>query len=335
MKKLRIAIPVLFVAAILALVAFASNAGDENRYTGIVEADSIVISAEVGGNVTGVFVEEGQYVCEGDLMLSLDDEALAIEKERVEGLIRISELQYESMKDGARSQEIDSALNEVRSMESRVAAAAEDYRLAKEAFDDSGVLYEAGGISASAYETARSNMLKAEENLNALRQQKSKASSAMELILEGADEKSLAMAQEELLLRRVDLKAVLNKIGKMSFEVPKEGRVREILVSEGELVFPGTKVAIIDEPSYHIKFFIPEKDLDTLHVGDPVSMDFEGREIKTKITFISDSGEFTPKNIESSENKEEIVFRARAQLEQSPDWIKPGMFVDVSWGDDQ
>ncbi|PLX32225.1 MAG: hypothetical protein C0604_05570, partial [Clostridiales bacterium] len=69
MKKLRIAIPVLFVAAILALVAFASNAGDENRYTGIVEADSIVISAEVGGNVTGVFVEEGQYVCEGDLML--------------------------------------------------------------------------------------------------------------------------------------------------------------------------------------------------------------------------------------------------------------------------
>ena len=330
-----ILIPLLLVVAILAIVGLASNEGDEKRYTGIVEADSIVISAEVGGNVTGVFVDEGQSVREGDLMISLEDEALKIEKEKIEGLIRISELQYESMKDGARSQEIDGALNEVRAMESRVAAAAEDYRLAKDAFDDRRILYEAGGISASAYEAAESNMLKAEDNLNALRQQKSKASSAMELLVEGADEKSLAMAHEELLLKRVELKAVMNKIDKTSFEAPKTGSLREILVSEGELVFPGTKVAVIDEPTYHIKFFIPEKDLDSLHVGDSITMDFEGREIETEITFVSDSGEFTPKNIESSESKEEIVFRARAELEQSPDWIKPGMFVDVSWGDEE
>src|SRR6056297_604724 len=335
MKKPMILIPLLLVVAILAIVGLASNEGDEKRYTGIVEADSIVISAEVGGNVTGVFVDEGQSVREGDLMISLEDEALKIEKEKIEGLIRISELQYESMKDGARSQEIDGALNEVRAMESRVAAAAEDYRLAKDAFDDRRILYEAGGISASAYEAAESNMLKAEDNLNALRQQKSKASYAMELLVEGADEKSLAMAHEELLLKRVELKAVMNKIDKTSFEAPKTGSLREILVSEGELVFPGTKVAVIDEPEYHIKFFIPEKDLDSLHVGDTVTMDFEGRKIETKITFISDSGEFTPKNIESSESKEEIVFRARAEIGRSPDWIKPGMFVDVSWGDEQ
>jgi len=335
MKKPMILIPLLLVVAILAIVGLASNEGDEKRYTGIVEADSIVISAEVGGNVTGVFVDEGQSVREGDLIISLEDEALKIEKEKIEGLIRISELQYESMKDGARSQEIDGALNEVRAMESRVAAAAEDYRLAKDAFDDRRILYEAGGISASAYEAAESNMLKAEDNLNALRQQKSKASYAMELLVEGADEKSLAMAHEELLLKRVELKAVMNKIDKTSFEAPKTGSLREILVSEGELVFPGTKVAVIDEPTYHIKFFIPEKDLDSLHVGDSITMDFEGREIETEITFVSDSGEFTPKNIESSESKEEIVFRARAELEQSPDWIKPGMFVDVSWGDEE
>ena len=335
MKKLRIAIPVLFVVAILVTVAAVSNNGDENRYTGIIEADSIVISAELGGKVTGVFAEEGQHVLKEDLILSLDDEALSIEKEKIEGLIRISNLQYQSMKEGARSQEIDSALNEVRAMESRVAAAAEDLRLAKDAFDDSSLLYQAGGISESAYERAKSNMLKAEENLNALRQQKSKVSSSMELLLEGADEKSLAMAHEELLLRKVELRALVNKIEKTSFEAPKAGIVREIYVSEGELVFPGGKVAVIDGPEYHIKFFIPEKDLDSLHVGDAVTMDFEGRKIETKITFISDSGEFTPKNIESSESKEEIVFRARAEIGRSPDWIKPGMFVDVSWGDEE
>jgi len=217
MKKLRIAIPVLFVVAILVTVAAVSNNGDENRYTGIIEADSIVISAELGGKVTGVFAEEGQHVLKEDLILNLDDEALSIEKEKIEGLIRISELQYQSMKDGARSQEIDSALNEVRAMESRVAAATEDLRLAKDAFDDSSLLYQAGGISESAYERAKSNMLKAEENLNALRQQKSKVSSSMELLLEGADEKSLAMAHEELLLRKVELRALVNKIEKTSF----------------------------------------------------------------------------------------------------------------------
>lgn len=335
MKKLRILIPVLLVVVILAAVAFFSRTGNENRYTGIVEADSIAISAEVGGNVIGVFVDEGQKVSEGDLLISLDDESLRIEKEKVEGLIRISELQFEDMKDGARSQEIDGALNEVRAMESMVMAAAEDFGQAKDAFEDSRVLYEAGGISASAYERFESNMNKAEQNLNALKEQKSKAASSRDLLLEGADEKSLAMANEELLLKKVDLKAIENKIEKTSLKAPENGSIREILVSKGELVYSGMKVAVIDEPSYHIKFFIPERDLDSLHVGDSVTMDFKGRQIETKITFISDSGEFTPKNIESSESKEEIVFRARADLNQNPDWIKPGMFVDVFWGDEK
>lgn len=332
MKKFGRLIPVLFVAAILALVAFASRDGEANRYTGIVEADSIVISAEVGGAVAGIFVEEGQKVREGALMVRLDDEALLIEKEKIEGLIRISALQYDAMKDGPRSQEIDGALNEVRAMESRVLAAAEDYRLARDVFEDSRVLYEAGGLSGAAYEKSQSDMLKAEQTLNVLKEQKEKALSALDLLLEGADEKSLAMAHEELLLKRVELKAVQNKIAKTALKAPKEGTMRELLVAEGELVFPGTKVAVIDEPSYHVKFFIPEGDLDSLRVGDPVTMDFKGREIKSRITFISDSGEFTPKNIESRENKEEIVFRARAELEEDSDWIKPGMFVDVFWG---
>jgi HlyD family secretion protein len=335
MKKLRILIPVLVVVVILAAVAFASSAGNENKYTGIVEADSIALSAEVGGNVTEVYVDEGQKVGEGELMISLDDESLRIEKEKVEGLIRISELQFEDMKDGARSQEIDGAFNEVRAMESMVMAATEDFGQAKDAFEDSRVLYEAGGISASAYESSESNMNKAEQNLNALKEQKSKAASVRDLLLEGADEKSLAIAHEELLLKKVELKAIENKMEKTTFESPGNGSVREILVSKGELVSPGMKVAVIDEPSYHIKFFIPERDLDSLHVGDFVTMDAEGRQIETKITFISDSGEFTPKNIESSESKEEIVFRARADLKQNPDWIKPGMFVDVFWGDEE
>ena len=332
MKKLKILAPALFVAGVLALVAFASRDGAEIRYTGIVEADSIVISAEAGGTVTGVFVEEGRRVRGGELMIRLDDEALLIEKEKIEGLIRISALQYEAMKDGPRSQEIDGALNEVRAMEGRVLAAAEDYRLARDAFGDSKILYAAGGISSSAYEKAEADMLKAEQALKVLREQKSKASSALDLLLEGTDEKRLAMAHEELLLKRVELRAVQNKIEKTSLEAPREGSVREILVAEGELVFPGTKVVVIDKPGCHVKFFIPEKDLDVLHVGDSVTMAFEGREMEAKITFISDSGEFTPKNIESRESKEEIVFRARAQVEGSPDWIKPGMFVDVFWG---
>jgi HlyD family secretion protein len=335
MKKLRIWIPLLIVIVILSAVAFASRAGNENRYTGIVEADSIAISAEVGGNVTGVFVDEGQRVGEGELMITLDDESLCIEKEKVEGLIRISELRFEDMKDGARSQEIDVALSEVSAMESMVMAAAEDFDQAKDAFEDSRVLYEAGGISASAYESSESNMNKAEQNLNALKEQKSKAASTRDLLLEGADEKSLAMAHEEMLLRKLELKAIKRKMEKTTFEAPTDGSVREILVSRGELVSPGMKVAVIDEPSYHIKFFIPERDLASIHVGDSVTMDFVGRQIETQITFISDSGEFTPKNIESSESKEEIVFRARAELRQNPDWVKPGMFVDVFWGDEE
>lgn len=329
MKKMRIAVPALLVVLILSAVAFASRTAPENRYSGVVEADAIDISAEVGGKVTSVFADEGQKVDTGDLLMQLDSVALNIEKEKTESMIRIGELRLETLVDGPRSQEISGAKSEVRALDSQVLAAAEDYERAKDVLEDNRILLEAGAIPEAAYKNSESNFLKAEENMKAFEERRNKAESAYELLLEGADENSKSIAYEELLLKKAELKAIEYRIEKTVFKAPAEGYVKEYLVSEGEFVSPGMRVAVFNKPKYHVKFFIPERDLNALHVGDAIFMDFDGQRLPAKITFISDSGEFTPKNIESSESKEEIVFRARADLVQNPDWIKPGMFVDI------
>ena len=60
------------------------------------------------------------------------------------------------------------------------------------------------------------------------------------------------------------------------------------------------------------------------------SVALPGESIKGKITFISQKAEYTPKNTETTESKENTVFKVKVKIMDHIESLRPGMTVDVS-----
>ena len=115
---------------------------------------------------------------------------------------------------------------------------------------------------------------------------------------------------------------------------PFDGKISEIYYKEGELVNPGFPcVKIILTDTIEFTFFVEQKYLPYIKIGDKVLI--KPTPLKEKfygeIFYIAEEGEFTPKNIITEEEKENIVFKIKAKVINKDDVLKPGMTGYVEW----
>ncbi|MBN2897996.1 MAG: HlyD family efflux transporter periplasmic adaptor subunit, partial [Clostridia bacterium] len=124
-----------------------------------------------------------------------------------------------------------------------------------------------------------------------------------------------------------------NTIQKGEKYAPIGGMVQSVNYDIGEYIAPGkTVISIINSDALSIDVYIREYTLYKVKVGDPVAITegFLGDKTVTgKIAAISSEAEFTPKNVESKESKQEMVFKTTIEVTEGQEYLKPGMFVDV------
>jgi HlyD family secretion protein len=104
-------------------------------------------------------------------------------------------------------------------------------------------------------------------------------------------------------------------------------------VESGEVVNPGTPVvtvANIDELWMNV--YVPETQTGRVKLGQAVRIyvdSFPGEEFKGKVTYISAESEFTPKTIQTAEERVKLVYRVKVSLENTGQRLKPGMPADA------
>ncbi|HOO70185.1 MAG TPA: efflux RND transporter periplasmic adaptor subunit [Spirochaetota bacterium] len=114
---------------------------------------------------------------------------------------------------------------------------------------------------------------------------------------------------------------------------PISGTVLERNLETGELAFPGTPIlTIADLTRPWIKIYVQEKRLGRVKLGQKalVSVDsFPDREFPGKVVSISNRAEFTPKTIQTREERVKLVFAVKIALENKDQSLKPGMPADA------
>ncbi|HET7319851.1 MAG TPA: efflux RND transporter periplasmic adaptor subunit [Nitrospirota bacterium] len=114
---------------------------------------------------------------------------------------------------------------------------------------------------------------------------------------------------------------------------PLSGVVLRKNVEEGETVSAGTPVFTIgDLESPWIKVYVKEDKLGLVKLGQKaeVSVDtFPGKKYEGTITFISSEAEFTPKNVQTREERVKLVFGIKVSVKNEKGELKPGMPADV------
>ena len=115
---------------------------------------------------------------------------------------------------------------------------------------------------------------------------------------------------------------------------PIDGLVLSKNTEMGEVVLPGSSLLTLGDLSKPwVKIYIKETDLGKVKLGQKaeVKIDtypdkvFEGR-----VTYISNQAEFTPKNIQTKEERVKLVFGIKVSLDNPLQILKPGMPADVS-----
>jgi multidrug resistance efflux pump len=120
---------------------------------------------------------------------------------------------------------------------------------------------------------------------------------------------------------------------KHTLVAPLAGWVVEQSAHEGEMAVPGaTLLTLADLTNVTLTVYVPEPDIDTVSIGQNVMVfvdTFPDTSFTGYVTYISDQAEFTPKNIQTREERTTTVFAVKIKLENANQRLKPGMPADA------
>lgn len=119
------------------------------------------------------------------------------------------------------------------------------------------------------------------------------------------------------------------QVDKGNIKTIMDGTITEIFVQKGESVNPGTRVVeISDLHNVYVKIYVEESKRDKIKLDDTLTVTLNNKELSGKVIYLSPKSEFTPKNVETKDEKAKTLFEVKLQL---PDNItgSVGSMVDI------
>jgi HlyD family secretion protein len=301
-----------WAAALLAAVGCGGGAGEDVVHlNGRIEAVTVDLGPRVAGRVTEVLVREGDRVRSGDLLVRVDLGETSIAVQREQAGVRAAEARAEDLQAGSRSAEIALAEAEVADRRAAVALAA------KEAQRQSALASE--GV------VAARNRDQAHTELDRTRAALKVSEERLALAREGFRPKQTAAARADADRAAVVLEQSVVVAKEGEIRAPADGVIVHRLAEPGQVVGggqPAITMAFADR--LFVRTFIPETRLGQVKMGAAakVTVDaFPGREFAAHITEISPEAEFTPKAVETSSERVNLVYAAKADLDRG--WSEP------------
>jgi len=153
------------------------------------------------------------------------------------------------------------------------------------------------------------------------------------LLEAGPRDEQVALAQVRVRQAEANLDALQVQQAKSTLAAPRAGWVVNQLAHEGEMAVPGAPLlTLADLTQVSLTVYVPEPDIDLVSVGQNVEVfvdTFPGEPFGGTITYIADEAEFTPKNVQTKEERINTVFAVKIMLENEAQRLKPGMPADA------
>ena len=288
--------------------------------TGTIEATQVDIRSEVAGRILKRAVDQGDRVKPGDLLAEIDHEKLDLELQAAEGRLREAQARFDLLQSGFRKEDVRKAQEALQEAEVVFGNAKRDYERTLKLFADK-----------VAPENTRDSL---ETNYKSALKRYERARQDYQLLESGYRTEDIAAGKAVLESAQASVDLVRRRIKDATIVSPCRGIVSEKYIEPGELVSVGSVLlSIIDLQDMWIMAYVSEKNLGKVKLGQPaaVSVDsFPGRTFPGKIIFISPEAEFTPKNIQTKEERVKLVYGVKVKLQNSEELLKPGMPADVT-----
>lgn len=312
-------IPLYF--SLLSSLIFCSCGKKEPKFdaTGTFEADEVIVSSELGGRIDSFAVEEGQHLQAGKVVGVIDAENLALQKEQVEASINALEEktldvqpQVRLLQDQLKVQQSQLATlkREQERTRNLIAADAATTKQLDDINSQIDVLQRQMQVTQQQIKVQRTNV--STQNRGVLSESKPL-------------QKRVAQIEEQL--------------GNASITNPITGTVLTKYAEAGEVTAPGKALyKIADLSTITLRAYITGDQLPQVKLGEPVTVLVDqGEDYKRlpgTVTWISDKAEFTPKTIQTKEERANLVYAMKVKV-KNDGYLKIGMYGEVVFQEEQ
>jgi HlyD family secretion protein len=278
--------------------------------SGNIEAHESVVSFKtVQSRIVELPFDEGQAVKAGTLLARVDD---ADYKQQV----AIADAAL-----NAQTRQLDVAQQNVIASRRTIVSDEADVALKQLEFDRAQTLLIKGAGTTDARDVADT----------AVRQ--SRAALDRDNALEGSAEKSVSLALANIESAKAALELAKIVVDYTTLTAPFDGVILVRQAELGEVVSPGAAiVTLADIGHVWLRAYVNETDVGKIRLGEDVTVttdSYPGKEYPGRISFISESAEFTPKSVETHAERVTLVYRIRIDIDNPSHELVPGLPADA------
>lgn len=275
---------------------------------GRIEAVEIDISTKSPGRIKEILVDEGDFVEPGQVLARMDTEQLESRRKQAEAEKRRAEISIETAGNLVKQREAEreAAAAVVAQREAQLDVATRKYERSQHLIRTNATSQQTLDDDRAAEQGARAALGAAKAQLAATEAGISAARAQVVDAKAAVDAAQAAIA------------TIVTDINDSTLKAPRAGRIQYRVAQPGEVLSAGGRVLnLVDVGDVFMTFFLPTAQAGRLALGADARLVLDAAPqyvIPAKISFVSDVAQFTPKSVETEEERQKLMFRVKAKI---------------------
>lgn len=307
----------MLMALTLSLAAGCSLQNNKPDGSGTIECTEVDIAPRVAGMITVLIPQEGDPVKSGDLIARLDSSDYELKRNESKATVAVARAQLELLLAGSRKEDIERARAQVREAKAAAEAAEADLRRIDAVYISGAATQKQTDDARTQAERTRASLAAGEQNLAKL--------------VKGTRAEEIKLAETQVAQAEARLASMEKAVADCTLTSSVNGVVTTRVREEGEFIPVGSPLVTISRlDEVWLSVYVPETSLGGVKLGQSARVKIDGRPdfFEGKVTYVSPTAEFTPRNVQTPDERAKLVYRVKITLANKEGIFKPGMPAD-------
>lgn len=323
---------VLFLISFLLLFLMGCSNNERLMGTGTIQGREILVTTKIPAEVKEVFVEEGKKVIKGDQLILLDDTEYKLMLQQAVAGLELVQTQLDEVLNGARYEEINKAKALVEKFEANLAVLNAQLDNLNKKIEHQQELFKLGAIPKQKLDDLITEQKVLENKITATKKDKEVAYWQLSILEKGQRSEVIDRLKAQVRNNKASVDLAKYKLNQTIITSPINGVVNSLNINKGENVTIGSTVtSIIDPQDLWIRVYLAEDVIGQVSVGQKVDIKIDSfpEKFLGKVIDIADKAQFTPRNVQTKDQRATMVFSVKIKILNGFDKLKIGLPADI------
>lgn len=298
-----------------------------------IEAKDVLVSPRVSGKIKEIFIDEGYTVKKGQILLKIEADELNAQLDQAKSSYSQAVYDLLDLKKGARYQEKAQAYLSVNEIKTQLDEAKLNLDNRKNEYIRMKALYDDGAISKNNYEKYELAYRTTQKNVTLLEESYKKSMANESLVFEGPRIDQIRSREANTKKISGQIKELQTYVNELTIVSPIDGEISSFDMEVGEIVSANKPIlTITDLSDMFVRIYIPVTELSKMTINKILNLkvdSFPNETFKGKVVYIGANAIFTPRNIQTPEERTKLVYPVRVKIDNANKKLRDGMYVTV------